>query len=162
MASGGAEGAKSARSTISGSAPSWATAEREVGAAKGSVDFSVVLRWRHARALEAFDRAVSDPASPTYADYLSPAEFRRRFAPRRSDVRRVRRFLASRGFRVTGISASRMLVDASGTVDRAERIFRTSLRVYRYRGRELRAPARSLSVPSGLRVRTIIGLDETL
>ena len=161
VATGGAEGAKSTRAAIAGSVPSWATADREVGAAKGTIDFSLVLRWRNEHALEAFDRAVSDPASPAYADYLSPAEFRRRFSPRRSDVRRVRRFLTSRGFEVTGVSASRMLVDATGTVGRAERAFRTSLRIYRYRGRKLRAPAKSLSVPAGLGVRTIIGLDES-
>ena len=158
-ATGGTAGAKRARRTIAGSAPSWATADREVGAAHGRIDLSMVLRWRHAGALEAFDRAVSDPADPRYAQYLSPGDFRRRFSPSRADVRRVSRYLVRRGFEVTGVSASRMLVNATGTVDQAERAFRAPLRVYRYRGRHLRSPARSVTVPAGLPVLTIVGLD---
>ena len=105
----------------------------------------MVLRWRHRRALDALGRAVSDPSSSSYGEYLSPAQFRARFSPRPAAVRRVSRWLAGHGFDITGVSKSRMLVNATGSVGQAERAFAAPIRVYRLHGREAPAPARPLT-----------------
>ena len=44
-------------------ASAYATPKRAQGDARGQIDFSVALRWRHPRALAALDQAVSDPSS---------------------------------------------------------------------------------------------------
>jgi subtilase family serine protease len=144
--------------------PAAATAKRELGNAHGAVDFSVVLRWRHRHALEDFDRAVSDPASASYAQYLSPAEFRERFSPTAGDVATVKRFLRGSGFEVGAVSKSRMLVHGSGSVRRAERVFHTDLRKYRIGGHRLTAAAKPVSVPASLAgiVAGVDGLNEVL
>ena len=146
------------------SSPTWARSSNFEHHARGRVDFSVVLPWRHQSGLHRFDRAVSDPSSPDYAHYLSPTAFRTRYAPRAAEVTRVKRWLRSHGFRVSGASTSGMLVNASGTVSRSERVFATRLNVYRHAGNDLRAPADAISLPAGLAgsVRGVIGLDQTI
>ena len=138
--------------------PAAAIAERDRGEARGAVRFSVVLGWRHAAALEAFDAAASDPSSPTYANYLSPAQFRQRFSPTSADVAAVKRFLRQRGFHVGSTSKARMLVHASGSVAQAERAFNTDLHTYRIGGHTLIEAAKPVSVPASLAGR-VVGID---
>ena len=135
-----------------------ATASRDRGPAHGSIDFSVALRWRHARALAALDQAVADPTSSAYAHYLTPAQFRSRFAPRRAAVARVVRFLRSRGFKVEGVSKGRMLVAATGSVAAAERTFRTELRRYQIAGHELVEAAEPATIPASL-AQPVLGVE---
>src|SRR6266567_1711384 len=51
--------------------PSWAKQSRKVGEAHGSVQFSLVLPWRDRAGLRAFNAAVSNPRSASYAHYLT-------------------------------------------------------------------------------------------
>jgi subtilase family serine protease len=146
-----------ARKTID-RAPKAATASRDRGAAHGSLDFSVALKWRHRQALAALDRAVSDPSSPDYGRYLTPAQFRRRFSPTGADVAAVTGFLRSHGFRVGNVSKARMLVEASGSVRQAERAFHTDLRRYAIGGHRLIESAKPVSVPASLGS-TVLGVD---
>jgi len=158
-APGGADGAAASRTEIPGSVPPWATADGQVGAVRGRIDFSVVLRWRHRAALDRLGQAVSDPAGPRYGDYISPRRFRARFAPTRGQVARVSRWLEDSGIEITGVSASRMLINASADAGRAERAFDTSLRLYRHQGRAVRAPENAVTVPAELPIAAVIGLD---
>src|ERR1041384_5534767 len=68
---------------LSGSVPSWANAAALRGAAAGSdhVGFRVYLGWRDADAATALASAVSTPGSATYRQFLTPQQFRTRFAP---------------------------------------------------------------------------------
>ncbi len=158
-APGGAAGQSAPRARIAGAVPHWAKPKRVLGDARGVVDFSVVLGWRHRAALERIGRAVSDPASRHYARYLSPRRFRARFSPTRRQVAAVKSWMRRHDLEVTGISASRMLVDASAPTATVERAFGTSLRVYRHAGSAVRAPSDSVSVPSGLPIVGVVGLD---
>jgi subtilase family serine protease len=157
----GSAGAAS-RKVLRGSVPAYATSAAQVGAARGPVHFDVSLPWRHSRALDRLDEAVSDPASPSYGHYLSPAGFRARFSPTAAQVGRVKRWLGGHGFKVTGVSTSRMLVDAVGSVDEVNRAFHTSVQLYRDRHRTLRAPATPLSVPAKIadEVDGVVGIGE--
>ena len=158
-APGGAAGQGSPRARIAGAVPSWAKPARALSAARGEVDFSVVLGWRHRAALDRIGRQVSDPADPHYADYLSPRRFRARFSPTRRQAAAVRSWIRHKGLAVTGTSASRMLIDASGPTAAVERAFGTTLRLYRHAGSAVRAPSEAVSVPSGLPIVGVIGLD---
>ncbi len=156
---GGAAGRASSRARISGAVPRWANPESLLGEARGEVEFSVVLGWRHPEALNRVGRAVSDPASPRYGEYLSPRSFRARFSPTRGQVSAVRAWMRGHGLEVTGTSAGRMLIDARASTAAVERAFGTSLRLYRHAGAAVRAPAEGVSVPSGLPIVGVIGLD---
>ncbi len=158
-APGGAAGRGSPRARIDGAVPPWAKPGNALRDAHGEVDFSVVLGWRHRGALDRIGRQVSDPAGPRYADYLSPRRFRARFSPTRRQVAAVRSWMRRNGLAATGASANRMLVDGSATTAAVERAFGTSLRVYRHAGSAVRAPADGVSVPSGLPIVGVIGLD---
>jgi subtilase family serine protease len=138
--------------------PAAATAKRDRGKARGAVNFSVVLGWRDAGALKALDNAVSDPSSPDYGRYLSPAQFRSRFSPTAADIASVKGFLRRGGFQVGNVSKARMLVQASGTVAQAERAFNTDLRTYRIGGHKLIEAASPVSVPATLADK-VVGID---
>ncbi len=135
---------------IEGTVPQYANASAEIADARGSVDFSVALRWRDQAGLSSFDGAVSNPSSPDYGHYLSPAQFRARYSPRRSQVGNVKRWLTSHAFDVTDVSKSRMLVSATGTAGKVDRAFSTSLKVFKSDGQRLRAPAEPVSIPAKL------------
>jgi subtilase family serine protease len=158
-------GAAATRARVLADKPSpLATASGDRGPAHGTVDFAVALRWRNPGALEALDQAVSDPASGDYAHYLTPAQFRSRFAPRAAAVSRVKRFLRSHGLAVEGVSKGRMLVDATGSVAAAERAFHTELRRYQVAGHRLIEAAEPVTIPASLAgpVLGVEGLNQVL
>ncbi len=162
-AAGGAAAGGNGRTELGGGLLPFATNSRELRDARGTVAFSVALRWRDEAGLDRLNAAVSDPASPSYARYLSPDQFRERFSPTGAQVGAVRRWLEDQGLSVTGVSANRMLIDATGSVRQVDRAFDTSLRIYRTQGQELQATARPASVPSRFApaILAIVGLDES-
>jgi subtilase family serine protease len=163
-AQAGAAAGRSPTRVLADKASPLATPSRDRGPAHGTIDFAVALRWRHPERLAALDQEVSDPASPEYAHYLTPAEFRSRFAPRRDAVARVKRFLRRQRLRVEGVSKGRMLVDASGSVAMAERAFRTELRRYKVGSHRLIEAAEPVTIPASLgsEVLGVEGLNQVL
>jgi subtilase family serine protease len=145
--------------------PSWATGSRFVrhAARTERVDFGVVLSFRDQAGLDALTAAVSNPRSPSYGRYLTPAQFHARFAPSASELASVTSWLRSHGLRVTGVPANHLLVYASGTVAQAEAAFGTTLNDYRLGNRTMRAPAASPAVPPSLSgvVQGVVGLAQT-
>jgi len=151
---------------LGGSLPSWARAGalQAPAGASAPVSFHVYLGWRHDGSAVALARAVSDPASARYGRFLSPAQFRSRFAPSAAEVAAVRAWLVSQGFSVTSVPANNLYVAASGTVAQAEAAFKVRLNVYRVRGVELRSPAAALTIPASLAhiVSGVVGLSQSL
>src|SRR3954468_24467962 len=97
-----AHAAPSSRATVTGSVPAWAKSAAFKGAAAGGahVAFRIYLGWRNGGDAEALARAVSTPGSKSYHHFLTPAQFRQRFAPTRAQVTRVQRWLRNSGFTV--------------------------------------------------------------
>ena len=156
--------AGSSTKSLSGSVPPWATSKnyRSHTSASTSVGFRVYLGWRDASDAEALARAVSDPRSSSYGKYLSPAQFRQRFAPSQSSVNAVKSWLRSAGFSVGYTPSNGLYVSAEGTASQVEKAFSTKLNNYRYKGLTLRAPASSLRVPASLgsTVAAVLGVDQ--
>jgi subtilase family serine protease len=161
----GAGAAPSARAKLAGSVPSWATAARfKASAAPTSyVNFRVYLGWRNEAGAIAVARSVSDPASPSYGQYLTPAQFRQQFAPTQADVNAVRSWLTSQGFTVDYTPANNHYVAAEGTVTQVQTAFAVTLGEYTYDGLTLRAPASDLQIPSTLAgiVSGVVGIDQS-
>jgi len=76
------------RSSVAGTKPSWATSKALVSHANPNqtVGFRIYLGWRNAAVAEALARAVSNPKSASYRNFLSPTAFRSKFAPTASDA----------------------------------------------------------------------------
>lgn len=152
------------RAVMPRSIPSWVRPAALLGSAPAdeTVHARVYLPWRDPAGLAALDRAVSTPGSAEYGRFLSPAQFRGRFAPTTSDVARVRDWLRHSGLRVVETAGDGQYVAVEGTVAQAQRTFGTTLGRYRAFGTTLRAPESAPSVPASLAhtVSAIVGLDD--
>lgn len=160
----GAMGAASSR-TLHGSAPAWAKQGNLIGAANpaGTVGFRVYLGWNDTTGAEALAKAVSDPSSSSYGHYLTPSEFRRRFAPTQGQVGAVQSWLRSQGFNVDYTPANNHYVAAEGTVAQAEAAFGTQFAMYSVRGKTVRSPSADIAIPNALAdsVTGVVGLDDS-
>jgi subtilase family serine protease len=103
---------------------------------RGRVDDGMVLEHmqlllkRPAEIQAALSRlidALQDRSSPEYHHWLTAAEFGERFGPAPEDVRAVTDWLGSRGFTVSGVQPSGMLIDFSGTAGAIRAAFHTEI-----------------------------------
>ena len=156
--------AGSARATIAGSIPSWATPANRVSAERGSdlMAFRVYLNQRNRSQLDATARAVSDPKSSSYRQYLSTAQMKARFDPTDAAVASVKSWLTSQGLTPGAVPANNLYVAATGTVAQVSKAFGVDLGVYAVKGHHLRAPDRLLTIPSSLAgtVQSVVGTDQ--
>jgi subtilase family serine protease len=162
---GAAMAAQSPRTTLDGSAPAWANSNNYAGAAdpNGYVGFRVYLGWKNAEAAEGLARAVSDPHSSKYGQYLTPQQFRREFAPSQVDVGAVQSWLKSQGFTVDYTPANNHYVAAEGTVAQAQIAFGVQFGMYNVNGKTVRSPSADVSIPNSMAttVNGVIGLDDS-
>ena len=153
------------RTTLPGSVPSWATAHNRVGAADSSTDvgFRVYLGWSDPAAATALAQAVSDPNSASYGQYLTPAQFRSRFAPTQTEVGAVQSWLRGQGFDVQYTPLNYHYVSAEGTLAQAAAAFGVSFGMYTVYGLTVRSPSSNLSMPSSFAglVSGVVGLDDS-
>lgn len=100
-----------------------------LGATPDDASVRVVLgfTWRDRAALERFVRAVNDPHSPLYQQFLDARTFSRRFAPRAAQVAAAARFLRRNGLRVVEIAPSRLQITAEGPAARVAAALQTGL-----------------------------------
>jgi subtilase family serine protease len=153
------------RATLPGSVPSWANSKNYVAPADASqsIGFRVYLGWKDPAAVLSLAQAVSDPRSPSYRRYLTPAQFRQQFAPSQADVNSVESWLRSEGFTVVYIPQNNHYVSAEGTVAQASTAFGVDFANYTVQALTVRSPTAELSVPSALAnvVSGVLGLDDT-
>jgi subtilase family serine protease len=151
--------------TLHGSAPGWAKKGNFLGAADpaGTVGFRVYLGWNDEAGAEALAKSVSDPSSSSYGRYLTPSDFRKRFAPTQAQVGAVQSWLRSQGFKVDYTPANNHYVAAEGTVAQAEAAFGTQFGMYSVRGLTVRSPSADIAIPSALTdsVTGVVGLDDS-
>ena len=152
-------------STLQGSVPGWAKSNKPQSAAdpQTAVGFRVYLGWTDPDAAVSLAQAVTDPHSSSYGQYLTPNQFRSRFAPSAADTAKVRNWLKSQGFDVTYIPQNNHYINAEGTVAQAQAAFGSPFGIYNIQGHALRSPTSDLSVPAELAatVKSVIGLDES-
>src|SRR5437870_1946319 len=161
-----AQAANSGRSTLVGSAPTWANSKNYLSAADPTTDvgFRVYLGWDNPSAVEALAQAVSNPKDPSYGQYLTPQQFRQQFAPSQSQVGAVQSWLKSQGFSVEYTPMNNHYVSAEGTVAQAQAAFGASFGIYSVGGLGLRSPSADVSIPNSLAniVTGVIGLDDSV
>jgi kumamolisin len=123
---------------------------------------TVALKLRHPHALDAFLRAVRDPSSPLYHQFLTPQEFVRLYGPSPATVARVEAYLRSQGFSVTGVSRNLMLVHARATTEVVERAFSVSIGDYVHGALRFYAASSDPRLPPAVAadVQAVLGLDD--
>ncbi|MGA2350558.1 MAG: S53 family serine peptidase [Terracidiphilus sp.] len=112
--------------------------------------FSVYLPLTHQDVLEQLLRDQTDSTSPSYHQWLTPAQFKVRFGPSASDVAKVRSALLAAGFTIVGEQTQNLEVE--GPVRAVEEMFATRLqRVQTPQGRiKFAAAERHLTLPDTL------------
>jgi subtilase family serine protease len=151
------------RVTVAGTKPGWVASATRTGSPSASkrLSVNVILPLRNTTAIQNFVTAVSDPTSPSYGKYLTPAQFNARFGPTAAQVKQVRRYLVGQGLSVTSVAQGNRWVTASGTVAKVSKAFGTTLRTYRYHGQTSLAPTANLTVPSSIAplIAGVTGID---
>src|SRR3954470_16493669 len=124
---------------------------------------AVGLRLNHQRELGVFIRSVQTRGSSNYGRFLTPSQFRARYAPTSSEAAAVVRYLRSQGFSNITVESNRLYVTAKGTAANAESAFHTQLTRYRQHGANVYANSRPARVPTSLAgiVAGVLGLDST-
>jgi kumamolisin len=120
---------------------------------------NVDLATREQAQLEDLIRAASMPGTASYGHYLTPEQYRARFAPTSSEVRVAEAWLRSQGLHVAGASSDNSLIHVTASTAAAERALGVSINSYAFGGREFYANDRNPSVPSSLHVDWISGLS---
>lgn len=127
-----------------------------------AVTLAVPLKPSDPAAVDAFLRALADPASPDYHHYLTSAQFTRRFfAP--ADRQRVADYLAAQGLAVRDSGQGSVLA-ATGTVGQVSRAFNVTFADYRdAAGRAFFATDTTPALPVSIAplIDGIVGLDTT-
>ncbi len=122
---------------------------------------AISLPLRNQQALTALLAQLSDPASPNYRKYLTPAQFAERFGPSEADYAAVAAFAQAHGLTVTARHPNRLILDVDGAVSDIEKTLHVTMRVYQHPGeaRQFYAPDAEPSVDLAVPLMRISGLD---
>jgi subtilase family serine protease len=144
-------------------------AARDMGAvatqAGAEITVTLPLKLRDAAAAAALLQAVTDKNSPSFRQFLTPAEFKARFAPSDDEVAAAAAYLAAYGLSTEREGATALKV--SGSPANMERAFKVSLHAYQVSAHaaspafQFRAPTTAAAIPAELSgvVGGVVGLS---
>jgi hypothetical protein len=130
-------------------------------AAQTPLRLAVGLPLRNQTVLTNLLKGLYDPNSPQFHRYLTTAQFTEQFGPTKEDYQKVQDFLSSRGLKVTGTHANRMVVEVTAAAADVENAFHVHLRVYKHptESRNFFAPDTDPQVEADVPVLDVMGLD---
>ncbi len=125
------------------------------------MQISIGLPLRNEAALSNLLQQISDPASPNYRHYLTPAQFTDAFGATEKDYQAVIDFAVSHHLTVTQKHPNRLVLSVRGKAADVEKAFNVTLRTYQHpkESRTFFAPDTEPSVDAGLKILHISGLD---
>jgi subtilase family serine protease len=104
------------------------------------LSMSISLAPANRAAFQAYADAVSNPRSPEYHHFLTPAQVGQRFGAPKATVDAVVKYLKSKGLQVTMVADSRLAILFSGRADKVQTAFSTKLYNYRVASRPSPGP----------------------
>ncbi len=151
-------GEPSPSGVLTGTHPAWATPQADAGAVPDSTPATVrvYLAGKDEQGLAAFAKAVSDPTSPSYGQFLSAADAKARFGTSEAQVKAVTQWVTGAGLTVEQTTAH--YVQVSGSTGALAKAFGTGFRNYRTPDGTHKAPATDAVVPAGV-ASAVIGVD---
>ncbi len=110
----------------------WVAAARKVGDTPDAehVHLSLFIGFKNLPELKQLIEAQSTPGNKLYGKYLSPEQFRARFAPDASKVKLVQDTLRKSGFDVEYTPKSGLFVEVAGGVAQVKSTFGVSQSLY--------------------------------
>ena len=122
----------------------------------------VSLNLRNVDALQSFLEAVNQQGNASYHQYLTPAQFKAKYAPTDAQVQSVVTHLKAYGFSNITVSPNNMLVSADGTAAAANAAFNANMKTFSYKGKAHFANASDVTVPQTLGgiVDGVLGLQD--
>jgi trimeric autotransporter adhesin len=90
------------------------------------------------------------PGSPSYHQWLTPAQFGAQFGASDQDISAIETWLGNHGFGVTGVSAGKGSVEFSGSVAQLRDAFHTQIHKYAVNGETHYANANDPQIPAAL------------
>jgi kumamolisin len=123
---------------------------------------TVVLRRNDPAGFSAYLRAVYDPGSSSYRQFLSQAELTSRFGPRPEDYAAVRAYFTAQGLVVTDTADNRLTLSLEGTRAQVEHALGVPIRDYTLGTRKFHAAAGEPSLPAAIAplVQAVAGLND--
>ena len=153
------------RQAISGQVPTVVRTLKAIDSlpATNQVRFAIALPLRDQVGLTNLLRQLYTPGSPNYRQFLTPAQFGKRFGPEAAEYQTLLDFLTRNGLTVARTYPDHSLVEVSGPVAAIESTFQTHLRVYQHprEARTFYSPDSELTVDASLPVKIlgVSGLD---
>ena len=125
------------------------------------MNLDIVLPVRDREGLQALARAITDPDSPMFRHYITPAEFTERFGPTQADYDTVRSYMEERGLKVTGGTRDGMDLQVSGAIDKVEKAFHVTMRNYKHptENRTFFSPDREPTTDIAVKLWHVSGMD---
>jgi hypothetical protein len=126
------------------------------------IKLAIGLPLRNRQALSRFLSGISDPGSPNYRHYLTPAEFAEDFGPSVADYRAAIDFAKTNGLQVTATHPNRMLLEVSASAKTVNKAFQIKLLSEQHptEARKFFRPDRDPSIPANAPILHVSGLDD--
>jgi hypothetical protein len=145
----------STKTVAVGSKPALAVSANDVGALSSSQtirNVTLLLKRSDAKQqqFESYLHALTNPSSPYFHHWLSPAQIGTMFGPAQADIDQVKQWLQGQGLKVTSVSPTGMMIHFSGTATAVGSAFHTSLHNYRANGATHFANASVQQIPAAL------------
>ncbi|HEY8300964.1 MAG TPA: S53 family peptidase [Jatrophihabitans sp.] len=126
------------------------------------VQVDIAIARPHPQAERAFYAALYTRGSGQYHQFLTPAQFDRRFGVEASRFAAVRSFATAHGLTVSRATGSRDLLVLDGTVAQVQRTFDVAIHNVRSQGHTYYANTAGPRVPAGLGIAGVLGLNDKL
>jgi hypothetical protein len=128
------------------------------------LDLAIGLPLRRQPELSRLLRALSDPASPRYRQFLKPQEFADQFGPSEANYRALIGFAQAHHLQVLRTHSNRVLLDVAVSAAQVREAFHINMKVYRHptEDRTFYAPDAEPSVDLDIPVLHVSGLDNYL
>ena len=123
----------------------------------GNLAMAVSVRMQNGQGLVQYAREASDPSSPAYRHWLTPVQIGARFGASPSDYQTAAQYLVKYGLKV-GMWPQREVLSVSGTVAEFQNAFGTRFGAYRYKGKQVIAPAGAPHFSTGVPIVGAIGM----
>ena len=122
----------------------------DLGAASPSEvrTLSLGLALRNAAALDTLIDNIADPKSPSYRQFLTPAQFAAQFGQPASVVAQVVAYLQSQGFTIVTVHPNNLLITFKGTNAQIAATFGSPVHNYAQAGITFQAPASPAVMPA--------------
>ncbi len=153
------------RQQLSGSVPSIIKGAglAPVGKLPGTDRLHLVIELpvRNSDALGELAKEVSDPSSPNFRHYLTPAQVTEKFGPTDQDYQALVDFARANDLTVTRVYPNRITLDVEGSVAAIEKAFQVTLRTYQHptENRTFFAPDTEPSLDVSVPVAGVSGLN---